>query len=93
MTAKTLTQKEFQREVRNNFPGWKWTFFGFRAVGKTSKGHRMEWQYSNEGWWDYTREGSATLLVKGEGTSMDEALDFQSTFACSFDEAKLNDPD
>jgi hypothetical protein len=91
MTAKTLTQKEFQREVRNNFPGWKWTFFGFRAVGKTSKGHRMEWQYSSEGW-SYTREGTATVVSKGSGNSVEEALDAQSVKACSFD-AKLNDPD
>ena len=94
MTAKKLTQKEFQREVCNTFPDWKWTILPFKALGtKESRGHihRMEWEYSCEGW-RYTREGSAMLLVKGEGKSMDEALDSQSTVACSF-EAKVNDPD
>lgn len=92
--TQTLTQEEFQQEVCNNFPDWKWTILPFRAVGtKESQGnvHRMEWRYSSEGW-DYTREGNATLLVKGEGKSMDEALDSQSTVACSF-EAKVNGPD
>jgi hypothetical protein len=93
--TKTLTRKEFQRELCNNFPGWRWTFFscisGFGAVGKNSKGHRMEWQYSSEGW-SYTREGTATVVSKGSGNSVEEALDAQSVKACSF-EAKLNDPD
>ena len=87
--TKTLTREEFQRELRNNFPGWRWSFFscisGFGAVGKNSKGHRMEWEYYDYEGWRYTREGSATVLVKGEGKSMDEALDSQSTVACSFE--------
>ena len=93
--VKTLTQEEFQQQVCSNFPGWEWTFFsyisGFKAVGK-SMGQQMEWEYYNHEGWRYIREGSAKVLVKGHGESMDEVLDSQSTVVCSF-EAKLNDSD